>query len=53
MQISSVDPLDDSLAISPKPNIYCLGDNCQTSLDEEKSVVSLEFLATFVQKNIL
>jgi hypothetical protein len=53
MQISEEDPLVDPMVPSPKNNIYCLGDNCQTSLDEEKSITSMRFLSQFVFENIM
>lgn len=47
-QISSIDPRIDPIAKGLRENIFAFGDVCQTSLNEEKSGISIAFLAPYL-----
>ena len=51
-QISSVDPRIDPIAKGVKENIFAFGDVCQTSLNEQKSAISIAFLASILGKSL-
>lgn len=34
------------------PNIFCIGDICKTSLDEEKSIVPIHIMTSILSHNI-
>lgn len=53
MQISGVDPRKNPYAPALKENIFCLGDCCLTSLNEEKTIATLCYLSEYVRKNIM
>ena len=53
MQITDKDPLIEPDAPAVQANIFCVGDNCKTSLDEEKSIGNIKFLSKYVYNNII
>ena len=52
MQVCDQDPVLNPRASAVKENMFALGDCTQTPLNEEKSLISLKFLAQYVAKNI-
>lgn len=53
MQISSTDPKINSLAVAAKANVFCLGDCCLTSLNEEKCVPLMKEISKYVFANVI